>query len=89
MKKQLLLLVTLLTLTACSFIPISIALPSLGERSTPLPPPKIDRQPLPAYARRGTLTSVLHYDPMSDKMWQVDLRSYNLSKLDLSTSLTE
>ncbi len=35
------------------------------------------------------MTSIPSYDPASDKIWQVDLRSYNLSTLDLSNSLND
>lgn len=85
MKKQLLLLVTLLTLTACN----SVSLPSLDEQTTTLPPPKIDRRPSPAGFHRGSLPSMPHYDPTSDNTWQVDLRGYNVSKLDLTDSLED
>jgi len=60
----------------------------------PLPPPstgriefpKIDRHPAVANWRRGSMTSIPIYNPNSDDVWQMDLRSYDLSGLDLRRS---
>ena len=45
--------------------------------------PKIDRRPEAAQWGRGKLTSVPHFDPNSTNSFQVDLRCYDLSDLDL------
>jgi hypothetical protein len=57
-----------------------------GEQGT-----RIDRRPVPSDFRRGLLTAVPRYDPANDSPFQVDLRSYDLSQLDLreaGTALT-
>ena len=51
--------------------------------------PKIDRRPAPAYWGRGSLTSAPTYNPDSDQMWQMDLRAYDLSQLDLRYSFDD
>lgn len=56
---------------------------------TPLTFHKIDREPAPLNFRRGAATEVSTYDPNSDQPWQVDLRSYDLSFLDLSDALDD
>jgi hypothetical protein len=45
--------------------------------------PKIDRRPAPCDFSRGALEAVPKYDPKNSNAFQVDLRSYNLSGLDL------
>jgi hypothetical protein len=45
--------------------------------------PKIDRRPAPYDFQRGTLGSMPKYDPAKNDSFQVDLRSYDLSRLDL------
>jgi len=72
---------------------VLIALVVSGVMSSPLAPlpmsltfPHIDRGPAPANWYRGSMTSVPTYDPDSDDNWQVDLRSYDLSSLDLRGS---
>ncbi len=45
--------------------------------------PKIDRRPAPWDPGRGALDVVPKYDPKNSNAFQVDLRSYNLSGLDL------
>jgi hypothetical protein len=45
--------------------------------------PKIDRRPAPWDLHRGFLELVPKYDPASNSPSQVDLRGYNLSRLDL------
>lgn len=54
----------------------------------PLPAsyPKIDLHPVVANWGRGALASVSAYDPNSQDPFQVDLRSYDLSALDLRQS---
>ena len=49
--------------------------------------PKIDRRPAYTRYRRGTMADVPTYDPDSRKPWQMDLRSWDLSQLDLRGSL--
>jgi len=56
---------------------------------TPIASPKIDRHPAPADFHRRALASVPTYDPNSDNPFQIDLRSYDLSSLDLSGSLSD
>jgi subtilisin family serine protease len=51
--------------------------------------PKIDRHPAAANYRRGKLTALPTYDPNSDAPWQMDLRSFDLSSLDLRNSLDD
>ena len=59
----------------------------IDMREIPTKFPKIDRRPSPANWDRGKMTSVPTYDPDSKSQWQMDLRSYDLSELDLSGSL--
>ena len=60
--------------------------------ATPAPPavpaasPRIERRPRAADYRRGALASLPAYDPKSSNPFQVDLRSRDLSRLDLSDS---
>jgi hypothetical protein len=54
--------------------------------ATPLVFPKIDRHPAAANWGRGRLSSVPAYNAASGEMWQMDLRSYDLTQLDLSNS---
>lgn len=49
--------------------------------------PKIDRHPSIFDFDRGKLDSIPNYNPGSDKSWQVDLRSYKFSELDLSKDI--
>ena len=48
--------------------------------------PKIDRRPAPYEFCRGTLDTGPKYDPKNSDSFQVDLRSYDLSELDLCDS---
>jgi len=57
--------------------------PSIGLGSGPVTFPKIDRQPPPMDLNRGGMTA-LPTDPL-----QMDLRSYDLSALDLSGSMSD
>jgi hypothetical protein len=45
--------------------------------------PKIDRRPAPCDFERGSLEAAPKYDPKNSDAFQVDLRSYDLSRLDL------
>lgn len=67
-----------------------LALVVMGVMSPPLEPlptlltfPRISRRPIPVNYERGVTTSLPAHDPDSDEIWQVDLRSYDLSALDL------
>lgn len=51
--------------------------------------PKIDRRPEAARWERGKLTSLPHFDPNSTKPFQVDLRCYDVSGLDLKDRLAD
>ena len=51
--------------------------------------PKIDRHPPPADYNRGAMTSVPEFDPDSKDPWQMDLRAFDLTALDLSGSLKD
>ncbi len=52
--------------------------------------PKIDRHPAPAsWADQGPLAEMPAYDPDSEDSFQVDLRGYDLSALDLRGSLAD
>jgi hypothetical protein len=57
--------------------------------SGPVTFPKIDRHPAAADYYRGEMTAVPTYNPDSGESWQMDLRSYDLSKLDLRGSLDD
>lgn len=51
--------------------------------------PKIDRRPDPINWVRGELNSLPKYNHESNNAFQVDLRCYNLSRLDLSNSIDD
>jgi len=51
--------------------------------------PKIDRRPKPADWQRGALAAVARHDPKSTNPFQVDLRCYDLSELDLADRLAD
>jgi hypothetical protein len=62
----------------------------LSEQSPrPITFPKIDRKPGPARWIRGEIKSLPKYDPDSHSVFQVDLRCYDLSKLDLCDSIKD
>ena len=75
------------TMTSPSATPTIAATPTLAP--APVEFPKIDRRPAVADWGRVSMTSVPTYNPTSDEMWQMDLRSYDLSRLDLSHSLND
>ena len=65
------------------------ALTAAGRRR-PLTFPKIDRYPEVAdYSRRGRLDALPRFDPNTSDPWQVDLRSFDLSALDLGDRLAD
>jgi len=87
MKRQLLslLLLAAFFLSACGVLSVT---PTV--QSTQMDFPKIDRHPEPADYDRGAMTSLPTYDPSSNEPGgQMDLRSYDLSDLDLSQSLED
>ena len=59
------------------------------ECTTQIVFPEIERRPELADFYRGSLTSVPTYTATSTDTWQMDLRSYNLAKFDLSHSLND
>jgi subtilisin family serine protease len=75
--------IAIFCLSACQISPT--ALPALKPMTTP----QIDRRPAPVDFQRGPLAWVPHFDPESEDPFQVDLRSYDLSGLDLSGSLDD
>jgi hypothetical protein len=85
----LLLLLAASCLSACDAPPPSTTLPTPVPVATPITFPKIDRQPHPTSYHRGIMTSTPTYDSDSDALWQMDLRSYDLSALDLRGSLND
>lgn len=58
-----------------------VPIPELPEQF-----PKLDEHPVTADYNRGIYPGMPVYDPASDEMWQVDLRDYDLSSLDLRAS---
>jgi len=63
--------------------------PTAASSSVPIVFPKIDRHPAATNYGRGALPSMPTYDPNSEDPWQVDLRSFDLSTLDLRNSLND
>lgn len=51
--------------------------------------PKIDRKPEPASWNKGKANSLAKYDPNSSNPFQIDLRSIDLSSVDLRKSLDD
>jgi hypothetical protein len=78
-----------LGLSACNAATpaVVVSTPTLS----PLPSefPKIDRHPAASHYGGGSLSKIPAYDPSSDKIWQVDLRNYDVSRLDLRESLND
>jgi len=61
---------------------------SRSESSLKLP--KIDRRPAPSVFGRGEIKTLPKYDPNNPRdPFQVDLRGFNLSKLDLRTNIND
>ncbi len=73
MRKRIIFLV--ITIMCCSYFCLSFGGSEL---------PKIERKPQPLDFKRGELQKFTQYDPMDKNPWQMDLRHYDLSKLDLS-----
>jgi hypothetical protein len=73
--------------TTLVFLPMLVIITAIGCQ--PAAPARIDRHPAAFTWNRGSLTTLPHYDPNSTDGWQVDLRSYDLSNLDLSQSLND
>jgi hypothetical protein len=77
------------------FIWLLTACQSASAVSTPKPTvdlitfPKIDRHPQAASWQKGALTVLPTYDPNSTNPWQMDLRTRDLSALDLRASLND
>jgi outer membrane protein assembly factor BamE (lipoprotein component of BamABCDE complex) len=55
----------------------------------PLIFPKIDRRPEAASWQKGELKALPKYDPDSGNPWQMDLRTRDVSKFDLSNSIDD
>ena len=89
MNRLPLLLPLLTTLCFIGFEPTSASTisPTTSTSSRPITFPKIDRHPSPTDYHRGAMTSVPKYEPNPNDPWQMDLRAYDLSTLDLSSSL--
>jgi len=71
------------------FFLILIALFLAACGPTPTQFPKIDRYPAALDERRGELSALPAHNPNSKAIWQMDLRSYDLSNLDLRGSLND
>jgi hypothetical protein len=65
------------------------ATPEALVSPAPIVFPKIDRHPSVADYLRGKMTTLPTYDPNSGEMWQMDLRSYDLTALDFRNSLDD
>jgi hypothetical protein len=77
------------TSVAPSAAPETTAVHSAASASETIVFPKIDRYPPAAVLHRGEFTLLPSYDPETYRQWQVDLRSLDLSKLDLRGSLND
>ena len=91
MNRLPLLLPLLTTLCFIGFEPTSASTisPTTSTSSRPITFPKIDRHPSPMEYPIEVMTSVPKYDPKpnDDSSLALDLRAYDLSTLDLSSSL--
>ncbi len=76
-------------LSACNASPLPIVVSTSTLSPLPSEFPKIDRHPAAADYGRGSLQEFPAYDPNSEETWQVDLRSYDVSQLDLRDSANE
>ena len=92
------LLIAILGITGCTQSVVEPAVSSAAAFQTltltplsplPEPFPIIDRRPLPADYQRGEMNELPAYDPESGEMWQVDLRAFDLSDLDLNNSIDD
>jgi hypothetical protein len=68
---------------------VILALPLGACSSYPYTTPKIDRRPPAESWGRGSLSALPFYNPQSSGTWEIDLRSYDLSTVDLRSSLNE
>lgn len=57
--------------------------PPVANSFTLMPTPKIDRHPVTANYNRGRLSEIGTHNPTSGDPFEVDLRSYDLTQLDL------
>ncbi|MHC4396739.1 MAG: S8 family serine peptidase [Planctomycetota bacterium] len=73
----------------CLFIILLVTLPFVSAISAknPMKFPKIDRKPEPASWNKGKVKSLAKYNPDASNPFQVDLRTCDLSSLDLRNSL--
>ncbi len=77
-------------LIAFTTLAVSCAAPMMGAPTlSPLPEGKIIRHPKPMSGRREALTSIPKFDSNSDDSLQVDLRSRDLTKIDMTDSLAD
>lgn len=63
--------------------------PESGSNQEIIDFPKIDRRPAPVNYGRDQMATIPIYDPESTDYWQMDLRCYDLSSLDLRNSLDD
>jgi hypothetical protein len=70
--------------SGAGLVPTAGEMPALEDRFSAPGTIEIVRQPPPADFRRGRMLKLPVYDPTSRKSWQVDLRGYDLTGLDLS-----
>ena len=88
MKRMILLILTgyflVLGLGSCSLGQGNLFSPTVT--AAPIQFPKIDRRPAVSDYNRGVLNTLGSFDPMKGDTFQIDLRSYDLSKLDLSSA---
>ena len=80
----------LLFVTSCGVrMPIPVSTSSATEE--PMPPVEIVRHPEPVDLSQSylELIAIPKFDPNSIDLWQVDLRSRDLTKLDISNSLAD
>ena len=86
-------IVTLAVLASCgsqAATPLPATAPTLAPTLEPMSPVNIVRHPKPADFRGFNIHNRPPvYDPNSDEQWQVDLRSADLTKLDLSKSTAD
>lgn len=88
-RKVALLCMTAALLASCTAPAVSVptAIPTVTAR----PEPQIERRPPPIDASKyfDPLTSIPEFDPASTNPWQVDLRSNNLTGVDMTGSLDD
>lgn len=81
-------LILIFGVTACS-VETNKSKSSVAEINTPSSELKITRRPTAANFHRGKLESLPIYDPKSTAGWQVDLRGYDLTALDISNRIED